>query len=130
MVSARPAAAAAAPPAGVAEVGGNGEAGAAAGAVDPTASAALRIAHLEGQVAALQAALTRRSDELRLLQRFLCRRDLARLARLAAGLPPLPRIATDPEQWQETHQLTTAEVPETLEDLWTSLYPPGSPTVR
>jgi hypothetical protein len=86
---------------------------------------ALRIAHLEGQVAALQAALTRRSDEMRLLQRLLCRRDLAQLVRLAGGLPLLPRIASDPSQWHETQQLTLAEVPETLEDLWASIYPPA-----
>jgi hypothetical protein len=85
-----------------------------------------RIAHLEGQVAALQAALTRRSDEMRLLQSLLCQRDLARLGRLAEGLPQLPRLATDPEAWQETQLLTTAEVPETLEDLWASIYPPAS----
>jgi hypothetical protein len=85
----------------------------------------LRIARLEGRVAALEAALERRSEELRLLQRHLCPLDLAQLARLTAGLPPLPRIACEPGFWRETRELTEAEVPETLEALWSSIHPPG-----
>jgi hypothetical protein len=81
------------------------------------------IARLEGRVAALEAALTRRSNQVRMLQRVLCRRDLAQWNRLAAGLPLLPRLAVDPIFWQETHDLTLAEVPETLEALWESIYP-------
>lgn len=88
-------------------------------AVDP----ARRIARLEGRVAALEAALERRSHELRLLQRFLGRRALAQLARLVAGLRPLPLIACEPIFWHETRDLTAAEVPETLEDLWASVAP-------
>ena len=83
----------------------------------------LRIAWLEGRVAALEAALERRSQELRLLQRHLCARDLAQLARLTAGLPPLPRIACEPGFWRETRELTVADVPETMEALWSSLHP-------
>jgi len=85
----------------------------------------LRIARLEGRVAALEAALERRSEELRLLQRHLCPLDLAQLARLTAGLPPLPRIACEPGFWRETRELTEAEVPETLDALWSSIHPPG-----
>lgn len=85
----------------------------------------LRIARLEGRVAALEAALERRSQELRLLQRYLCPIDLAQLARLTAGLPPLPRIACEPGFWRETRDLTEADVPETMEALWSSLYPLG-----
>ncbi|HVR10821.1 MAG TPA: hypothetical protein VMW75_22455 [Thermoanaerobaculia bacterium] len=94
-------------------------------AAAPLASsdADLRIARLEGQVAALEAALERRSHELRELQRLLCRRDLAQWARLQAGLPPLPRIPYEPGYWHETLELTVAEVPETLEALWTSIHP-------
>jgi hypothetical protein len=84
-------------------------------------------AWLRGRVAALEAALERRSHELRLLQRMLCPRDFAQWARLAAGLPPLPRIACEPGCWQETAALTAAEVPETLAALWASLYPPAPP---
>jgi hypothetical protein len=84
-----------------------------------------RIARLEGRVAALEAALERRSQELRLLQRHLCPLDLAQLARLTAGLPPLPRIACEPGFWRETSDLTEADVPETMEALWSSLHPLG-----
>jgi hypothetical protein len=83
----------------------------------------LRIARLEGKVAALAAALERRSGELRQLQRYLCARDLVQWDRQLAGLPPLPRIAHEPAFWSETRELTLAEVPETLLDLWSSLYP-------
>jgi|GEM_PF-3110547 len=100
----------------------------------PTADIArdseLRIARLEGRVAALEAALERRSKELRVLQRHLCPHDLAQWTRLMAGLPPLPRIACEPSYWRETRELSVADVPETLEALWSSLYPlelPGLP---
>jgi hypothetical protein len=83
---------------------------------------ALRIAWLEGRVAALEAALERRSGELLLLQRLLCPHDLAQWMRLAAGLPPLPRLPYEPRFWHETSDLTMAEVPETLEALWSSIY--------
>jgi hypothetical protein len=92
-------------------------------AVSPLAAAELAIARLEGRVAALEAALERRSDELRRLQSHLCQRDLAQWTRMAAGLLPLPRIAHEPACWQETLELAGADVPETLEDLWASLYP-------
>jgi hypothetical protein len=84
---------------------------------------ALRVARLEGRIAALEAALEQRSIELRLLQRFLSRRGLAQLARLASGLQPLPLIACEPAFWRETTALTEAEVPETLQDMWASIYP-------
>jgi hypothetical protein len=97
----------------------------AADAADAGRRSELRIARLEGRVAALEAALERRSQELRLLQRHLCPVDLAQLARLTVGLPPLPRIACEPGFWRETRELTEADVPETLEALWSSLHPPG-----
>jgi len=91
--------------------------------VDGAWDSELRIARLEGRVAALEAALERRSDELRVLQRHLCPHDLAQLTRLTAGLPLLPHIACEPSYWRETRELTVADVPETLEALWSSLYP-------
>jgi len=94
-------------------------------AADSDRSRELRIARLEGRLAALEAALERRSQELRLLQRHLCPLDLAQLARLTAGLPPLPRIACEPGFWRETWELTEADVPETMEALWSSLHPLG-----
>jgi hypothetical protein len=92
-------------------------------ASQPETDSELRVARLEGQVAALEAALERRSFELQVLQRLLCPRDLAQWARVAAGLPPLPRIAYEPGYWQETCALTVADVPETLEALWSSIHP-------
>jgi hypothetical protein len=82
-----------------------------------------RIAWLEGRVAALEAALARRSHEMREIQRHLCPRDLARWARAQAGLPIVPRLACQPELWQETCELTEAQVPETMRDLWVTLHP-------
>lgn len=86
-------------------------------------SAARRIAELEARVAALEAALKRRSRELRVLQGHLCRRDLITLSRLATGLPALARGAYEPELWRETTDFTPAQVDETLTDLWHSLVP-------
>ncbi|HTQ79636.1 MAG TPA: hypothetical protein VMM92_06545 [Thermoanaerobaculia bacterium] len=83
----------------------------------------LRIAELEAQVAALEAALARRSRELRHLQAQLCRRDLVSLSRLATGRPALARGTYEPELWRETPNFTPAEVDETLADLWRSLAP-------
>ena len=84
------------------------------------------IARLEARVAALEAALERRSRELRLIQRHVCKRDLILISRLQAGLPPLPFGAYEPEFWRETTALTAAEVEETLTDLWRSLAPVSS----
>jgi hypothetical protein len=81
------------------------------------------IARLESRVAALEAALAKRSRELRLIQRHVCQRDLILVARLLAGLPPLPRGAYEPAFWRETTDLTPADVEETLKDLWSSLLP-------
>lgn len=83
------------------------------------------IARLEARVAALEEALAARSRELRLLQQHACPRDLVLLARLRAGLPPLPRGAYEPGFWRETTELTEADVEETLRDLWSSVLPPG-----
>lgn len=82
-----------------------------------------RIAWLEGRVAALESALARRSREMRELQLHLCPRDLAHWTRVQAGLPVLPRLACEPDLWRETCDLTEAEVPETMQALWASLYP-------
>lgn len=87
---------------------------------------ALRIARLEARVAALEAALVHRSNELRELQRHLSSRELLNLSRLVGGLPPLPRGRYDLEVWRETTALSTANVEETLLDLWQSLAPAPS----
>jgi len=85
------------------------------------------IARLEGRVVALEAALERRSRQLRQLQQHLSARDLAVLARLESGLPPLPAGPFEPDLWRETTALTTADVTATLRDLWRSLTPAAEP---
>jgi hypothetical protein len=83
----------------------------------------LAIARLEARVAALEEALIRRSRELRELQHHLCAADLARLVRIVHGLPASAAGAFDVELWNETTDLTPAEVEDTLRDLWASLAP-------
>lgn len=88
-------------------------------AADATPEA--RIAYLEGRVAALEAALERRSELLRRMQREAHPEALLLLSRLEGGLPPLPLQGYDPERWQETTDLVEADVERTMTDLWRSL---------
>ena len=81
------------------------------------------IARLEARVAELEALLERRSRELRLFQKHMCHRDLIVLSRITAGLFPLPFGPFEPEFWPESTHLTTAEVGDTMEALWSSLSP-------
>lgn len=81
------------------------------------------IARLQARVAELEALLERRSRELRQIQRHVCHRDLLVISRISAGLPPLPFGSFDLDFWQETTNLTGAEVEPTLEALWSSLAP-------
>jgi hypothetical protein len=100
----------------------------AAGGEPPREALLAEIARLEGRIAALESALTRRSRELRLLQRYLCPTDLVQLARIADGLPPLPKSAHQLEYWTETTEIAPANLESTLEDLWASLTPsPAAP---
>ena len=80
------------------------------------------ILHLRARVAALEAALERRSRELRLIQRHVCPRDLVVISRVCAGLP-LAKGAYDPMLWLETTEVTEADIQETLEDLWLAVTP-------
>ena len=89
-------------------------------------AAALQIARLEARVAALEAALERRSRLLRRLQEHACTRDLVLIGRLEAGLPPLPRFPVDPLVWGEAAEPVAADVDELLADLWQSLAPPAN----
>jgi hypothetical protein len=84
--------------------------------------AASEIAHLRARVAALEAALERRSREIRLIQKHVCSRDLVVVSRVAAGLP-LAKGAYDPILWLETTDVTEADIQETLEDLWLAVTP-------
>jgi hypothetical protein len=107
--------------------GSEAGAGGFAGAADADALQA-HIARLEGRITALERALERRSRELRLLQATLSPGDLVQLARIADGLPPLPRMAHQLEFWTETTAIQPAHIEATLEDLWASLTPsPAAP---
>jgi hypothetical protein len=94
----------------------------------PPSPEQLEIARLQARVAALEAAVERRSQVLRRFQELACLRDLAVLGRLEAGLPPLPRFATDLDLWVETVEPVHADVDEILTDLWLSATPPAAPT--
>jgi hypothetical protein len=83
----------------------------------------LEIARLQARVAALEAALARRSAMLRQLQQHVCLRDLVLIGRLDAGLPPLSRFANDPRLWLETLEPVSADVEEVMTDLWSSVAP-------
>ena len=85
------------------------------------------VAYLEARVAALEAALERRSRIQRMIQREMCDEDLLIISRIEAGLPPLPRQAYDVELWPETADLTAADVEQTMGDLWRSLAPLPDP---
>jgi hypothetical protein len=80
------------------------------------------IKRLEARCAALEAALERRSRELRLIQKHVCAGDLVLISRVCAGLP-LAKGAYDPLFWRETTQVTEADIQETLEDLWLAVTP-------
>jgi hypothetical protein len=90
-----------------------------------THRAMLRITELEARVAGLEAALERRSRELRELQRHLCPRDLALLGRIASGLPAASPL--DSLDWEESTDVRSAEVDEVLRGLWASVAPPLEP---
>jgi hypothetical protein len=82
-----------------------------------------KITRLEARVATLEAELVARSRELQQIQKFCCRRDLVLIDRIRAGLPPLSRYTYEADLWQETTDLTAAEVEPVLLDLWRSLTP-------
>lgn len=86
-----------------------------------------RIAYLEARLEGLEAALAARSRELRKLQRHLTGEDLLLLSRILSGLPPLPQRAYGMSLWSETTELESADVEETLHDLWRSLRPIEDP---
>jgi hypothetical protein len=87
-----------------------------------TSEALPEIACLRARVAALEAALERRSRELRLIQQHVCANDLVLISRACAGLP-LAKGAYDPNLWRETTEVTEADIQETLEDLWVAVTP-------
>jgi hypothetical protein len=74
----------------------------------------LELARLREQVAALEAALARRSRELKRLQKLLCYDDLRALDRMLAGLPPLTAL----DRWHESTELVDCDVDTALADVW------------
>lgn len=87
----------------------------------PPAATPATVARLEARIAALESALERRSQELRAIQRHVCKRDLALIGRIQSGLPPLPPPSCDLVFWRESTEMTPADVEETLTALWSSL---------
>lgn len=83
-----------------------------------TRSDSTRILELEARVEALEEALTRRSRELRLIQKYACSTDLVLIHRVSCGLPPLPQYAYELSRWDESPHLRQAEVEKALKDLW------------
>jgi hypothetical protein len=90
--------------------------------VGTTGGDGAEIVRLRARVAALEAALERRSRELRLIQKHVCVQDLVLISRACAGLP-LAKGAYDPRLWRETTDVTEADIQETLEDLWLAVTP-------
>ncbi len=82
-----------------------------------------QIARLEARIEALEAALERRSRELRLIQRLVSERELVNISRILSGRPPLPRGDFQLDSWNETSELRSADVETTLHELWSSLRP-------
>jgi hypothetical protein len=80
-----------------------------------------RVRELEERVIALEQALTRRSEELQQIIAHVGPDALHIISRVLRGLPALPQLAVDLEEWQESTELRAAEVPETVQALWRSL---------
>lgn len=77
-----------------------------------------RVAELSARVAALESALAQRSRQIVVLQSTLDAHDLANLARIEAGLAPLPRGPFYPRTWRESTQFRPGRVLPTLRALW------------
>ena len=83
----------------------------------------LELARLRARVEALEAALARRSRELRRLQNLLCHDDLRALDRMLAGLPPLTAL----DRWRESTELVDCDVEAALAEVWREESAPPSP---
>jgi hypothetical protein len=88
-----------------------------------TKEKATDIARLQERIRILEKALKRRSRELREFQRLLCPRDLVLLDRIQAGLPPVIQGPFEPYTWEETTELTPADVDDVMNRLWKSVLP-------
>jgi hypothetical protein len=83
-----------------------------------------RIAQLEARVAALEAALRRRSAQLRRIQQVVCPQDLAVIAGLLEAPEAAAGAPSDPDFLAEAPVLRPAQVHEALDELWRSTPPP------
>lgn len=70
------------------------------------------LARLRARISALEARLARRSNELRVIQSYVCHRDLIVIARVSSGGP----FSID--DWVETFQPSAADLEETMAELW------------
>lgn len=79
-----------------------------------------QLVRLQARIAALEAALHRRSEELRRIQQLLPRADLAVIERVVAEMPLGDPRAHSASAWRETYQLVPGEVDRILDDLWSA----------
>ncbi len=78
------------------------------------------IARLEARIAALEAVLRRRSEELREILRSACAEDRQRIFAVLSRPLPTQAEAWDAVGGRETYWPVPAEVLATLNDLWTA----------
>jgi hypothetical protein len=83
-----------------------------------------RIAQLEARVAALEAALQRRSLQLRQIQQAVCPQDLGLVARILEASDAVAGGAFDPAFLLEGPHLRPVDVAEALDELWRRSAPP------
>ena len=81
------------------------------------------VAELEGRVRALEAALERRSMELRLLQPILSAEQLSFLEAIDLGTPWFPTLGQSLDQWEEGVTLQPADAEAALLAMWGGLNP-------
>ena len=80
----------------------------------------LQLIQLQARVASLEAALRRRSEELRHIQQRLPAADLAVIEQVMAELATGDVRAFAVEDWRETFLPAPADLEAVLEDLWRS----------
>lgn len=79
-----------------------------------------QLVRLQARIASLEAALRRRSEELRHIQQRLPAADLAVIAQVMAEMAPGNVRAYSPEAWRETFQLAPSDIEAVLDELWRS----------
>jgi hypothetical protein len=82
-----------------------------------------QVAELEGRVRALEAALERRSMDLRFLQPLLSAEQLSFLEAVDLGTPSFPTLGQSLIKWEEGVTLQLADVEAALLAMWGGLNP-------